>query len=193
MGRFLYNNILSFNKGIVCESTKQADISKFLQQSDSGRDKTMSEKMKFTYLQRFLIKWQTRSLGSRIDTLMLIVSVLVYMGRPNIEAQLEQARIIINKMIKPLNLASKVFDRVVIWVDEYAKDEKLYMQHRDRAFNAVVQDIQFYSIVLDILKDKGYETQRDIIRSVIQKAYDEEFTISRDNKRMLEYQEQTFR
>lgn len=193
MGRFLYNNILSFNKGIVCESTKQADISKFLQQSDSGRDKTMSEKMKFTYLQRFLIKWQTRSLGSRIDTLMLIVSVLVYMGRPNIEAQLEQARIIINKMIKPLNLASKVFDRVVIWVDEYAKDEKLYMQHRDRAFNAVVQDIQFYSIVLDILKDKGYETQKDIIRSVIQKAYDEEFTISRDNKRMLEYQEQTFR
>lgn len=115
------------------------------------------------------------------------------MGRPNIEAQLEQARIIINKMIKPLNLASKVFDRIVIWVDEYAKDERLYMQHRDRAFNAVVQDIQFYSIVLDILKDKGYETQRDIIRSVIQKAYDEEFTISRDNKRMLEYQEQTFR
>lgn len=153
----------------------------------------MSEKIKFTYLQRFLIKWQTRSLGSKIDTLMLIVSVLVYMGRPNIEAQLEQARIIINKMVKPPNLASKVFDRIVIWVDEYAKDERLYMQHRDRAFNAVVQDIQFYSIVLDILKDKGYETQRDIIRSVIQKAYDEEFTISRDNKRMLEYQEQAFR
>ncbi|WP_095294436.1 hypothetical protein [Helicobacter sp. 13S00482-2] len=153
----------------------------------------MRERIKFTYLQKFLIKWQTRSLGSKIDTLMLLLSVLVYMGRPNIEAQLEQARIIINKMVKPSNLASKVFDRIVIWITEYAKDEKLYMQDRDRAFNAVVQDIQFYSIVLDILKDKSYQTQRDIIRSVIQKAYDEEYTIAPESKRILEYQEQAFR
>ncbi|MDO7252638.1 hypothetical protein [Helicobacter cappadocius] len=153
----------------------------------------MTEKIKFTYLQKLLIKWQTRSLGPKIDTLMLVLSVLVYMGRPNLEAQFEQARIIISKMVKPSNLASKIFDRIVICVSDYARDEKLYMQDRDRAFNAVVQDIQFYSIVLDILKDKGYETQRDIIRSVIQKAYDEEYIISNENKRMLEYQERTFR
>lgn len=151
------------------------------------------QKAKFTYLQKFLIKWQTRSLGSKIDILMLILPVLVYVGRPHLDEQLKQAKMIIDKTIKPANLALKVFDRVMICVSEYIKDEKLYMQDRERAFNAVVQDIQFYSIVLDMLKNDGYETQRDIIRSVVQKAYDEEYLISKKNKRILEYQEQAFK
>ncbi|PAF42652.1 hypothetical protein [Helicobacter sp. 11S03491-1] len=153
----------------------------------------MPDKTNFTYLQKFLIKWQTRSLGSKVDTLMIMLPVLVYMGRPHLENQLKQAKIIINKNIKPSNLAAKVFDRVVICVSEYAKDEKLYMQDRDKSFEIIVQDIQYYSIVLDMLKDSSYETQRDIIRSVVQKAYDEEYVISKENKRILEYQEHAFK
>ncbi|PAF48090.1 hypothetical protein BKH46_01910 [Helicobacter sp. 12S02634-8] len=148
---------------------------------------------KFTPIQKLLILWQTRSLGSKIDTLMLLFPVLVYLGRPDLDAQLKRAKALIDKMIKPNNLALKIFSRVMMRVGEYAKDEKTYMQDRDRAFDAVVGDIQLYAIVLDMLGDKGYETQRDILRSVIQKAYDEAYHISKENKRILEYQEQAFR
>lgn len=150
-------------------------------------------KKKFTSLEKLLIKWQTRSLGSRIDTLMLVLSVLVYMGRPHLQSQLDLAKGIIYRAIKPANLALKILERVKLTVIEYTKDEKLYMQDREKAFEAVVSDIQLYSIILDMLKDKGYETQREIIESVIQKAYDEAYTISEENKRILEYQEQAFK
>ncbi|PAF43612.1 hypothetical protein [Helicobacter sp. 11S02596-1] len=151
------------------------------------------QKMRFTYLQKFLIKWQTRSLGAKIDTLMLILPVLVYVGRPNLDGQFQHAKAVIDRIVKPTNLALKVFDRVKVAVSEYIHDEKIYMQDRERAFDAIVEDIQFYSIVLDMLQDKGCETQRDIIHSVVQKAYDEEYAINRENKRILEYQEQAFR
>lgn len=150
-------------------------------------------KKKFTSLEKFLIKWQTRSLGSKIDTLMLVLSVLVYIGRPHLQNQLDIAKEIIYKGIKPTNLALKVLERIKIRVSEYTKDEKFYMQDREKAFEAVVLDIQLYSVVLDMLKDKGYETQRDIIKSVIQKAYDETYVISKENKRILEYQEKAFK
>lgn len=150
-------------------------------------------KKKFTSLEKFLIKWQTRSLGSKIDTLMLVLSVLVYIGRPHLQNQLDIAKDIIYKGVKPANLALKVLERIKIRVGEYTKDEKFYMQDRDKAFEAVVLDIQLYSVVFDMLKDKGYETQRDIIKSVIQKAYDETYTISKENKRILEYQEKAFK
>ncbi|WP_095269458.1 hypothetical protein [Helicobacter sp. 13S00477-4] len=151
------------------------------------------QKAQFSYIEKFLIKWQTRSLGTKIDTTIIILSVLVYIGRPDLEGQLDRAKGIVKNIIKPQNLALKIFDRIMIRVLEYTKDEKIYMQDRDKALNAIVQDIQFYSIVLDMLDGKGCDTQRDIIRSVVQKTYDEEYCISAENKRILEYQEQAFR
>lgn len=153
----------------------------------------MSEKRNFSWIEKLLIKWQTRSLGQKIHTLMLILSVLVYMGRPNFDERFKQSKSIINKMVKLSNLASKVYDRVVILVSEYAKDEKIYMQNRDKAIKAIVEDIQLYGIVLDMLKDKKYDIQREMINARVQKVYDDTYKISNENKRILEYQEQNFK
>ena len=72
------------------------------------------EYKKFSFIEAYIIRWKTRSLGADIDALILIVSVLAYMGRNDLGQQLERAREIIEERVRLNTMRHIIFDRVML-------------------------------------------------------------------------------
>ncbi|WP_304207522.1 hypothetical protein [Helicobacter canis] len=149
------------------------------------------EYRKFSFVETIIIRWKTRSLGADIDALILIVSVLVYMGRNALEQQLERAREIIQERVRLNAMAHIIFERAQVEIARYMADEELYIKARNKMFEEIIHNIQLYGIVLDMLPGEANASKLQIVRSVIQKAYDEEFMLNSEAKRLLEAQEKT--
>lgn len=146
---------------------------------------------RFSSFETFLIRWKTRSLGTHIDALILILSVLVYMGRSELETQLSRAREIIYSRVRLGTAAQIVYERVEVELAQYMQNEELYIKARNRMFEVIISDIQLYGIALDMLQDERDSHKLQIVRSVVQKAYDEQFSLDKEAKRLLEAQEKT--
>ncbi len=144
---------------------------------------------KFSRIQKFIIRWKTRSLGEDIDVVILVLSVLVYMGRANIQKQLDKSKEVIDKKFKAPNMAHMIFERVVVEVAEFTNSESEYIKQRDKAFSEITQDIQLYLLVIEMLGDVENASNLNIVESVIQKAYDEKYSLTLESKRILESQE----
>ena len=82
------------------------------------------EYRKFSFVETIIIRWKTRSLGADIDALILIVSVLVYMGRNTLEQQLERAREIIQERVRLNAMAHIIFERAQVEIARYMADEE---------------------------------------------------------------------
>lgn len=149
------------------------------------------EYRKFSFVETIIIRWKTRSLGADIDALILIVSVLVYMGRNALEQQLERAREIIEERVRLNAMRHIIFERAQVEIARYMADEELYIKARNKMFEEIIHNIQLYGIVLDMLPGEANASKLQIVRSVIQKAYDEEFVLNSEAKRLLEAQEKT--
>lgn len=149
------------------------------------------EYKKFSFIEAYIIRWKTRSLGADIDALILIVSVLAYMGCNDLGQQLERAREIIEERVRLNTMRHIIFDRVQVELARYMADEEMYIKARNKMFEEITHNIQLYGIVLDMLPGQANASKLQIVRSVIQKAYDEEFMLNGEAKRLLEAQEKT--
>ncbi|BCZ17467.1 Hypothetical protein NHP190003_07490 [Helicobacter sp. NHP19-003] len=143
-------------------------------------------------VRKWLIKWKTRSLGKRLNIYILILSVLLFSDRCNLQAQLEKAKNYLEGILNA-RLASWVFDRICVNVADYALDEHLYLKDRMRVFELLVQNIQLYQIVLDIWDDEMYQDQKDILKIAVQNAYDKRYSLDAESQRVLTYQMRLFK
>ncbi|GMB91444.1 hypothetical protein [Helicobacter ailurogastricus] len=143
-------------------------------------------------VRKWLIKWQTRSLGKRLNVYILILSVLLFSDRCNLQAQLEKAKNYLEGILSG-RLASRVFERICVNVADYALDEHLYLKDRMRVFELLVQNIQLYHIVLDMWDDEIYQDQRDILKIAVQNAYDKRYSLDAESQRALSYQMRLFK
>ncbi|WP_407381188.1 hypothetical protein [Helicobacter sp.] len=146
---------------------------------------------RFSSFETFLIRWKTRSLGTQIDALILILSVLVYMGRDELEQQLEHAKTIIYSRVRLGTMAQIIYERVEVELAQYMQNEELYIKVRNKMFEVIISDIQLYGIALDLLQGEQNAHKLQIVRSVVQKAYDEQFILDKEARRLLEAQEKT--
>ena len=58
-----------------------------------------------------------------------------------------------------------------------------------KVFEEIVRDIQLYGIVLDMLQGEKDISKLQLVRSVVQKSYDDEYQLTKEAKRILEAQE----
>ena len=72
---------------------------------------------------------------------------------------------------------------------KYKNDEKYYIQDRSKAFDIVLQNIQLYSVVIDILDDPMFAHLLQAFDERIKEGYDKEYTLNADGKRVLSFQE----
>ncbi|WP_163533200.1 hypothetical protein [Helicobacter suis] len=142
-------------------------------------------------IKKWIIKWQTRSLGKRLNVDILILSVLLFSDRFNLQAQLERAKHYLEKTINPC-LVCRVFDRICVNLMDYAADEHLYLKDRGRVFELLVQNIQLYHVVLDMWEEEDYQDQRDILKVAVQNAYDKRYNLDAESQRFLTYQTRIF-
>lgn len=144
---------------------------------------------RFSRIQKFIVRWKTRSLGSDVDALILVMSVLIYMGRNDLEERFACAKEIINTRFKQPGIGAVIYERIEVEVAEFLANEALYIRARDKVFEEIVRDIQLYGIVLDMLQGDKDASKLQLMRSVVQKSYDDEYQLNKEAKRLLEAQE----
>ncbi|WP_104751261.1 hypothetical protein [Helicobacter salomonis] len=138
-------------------------------------------------IKKWLIQWQTRHLGKKLNAQVLIFGVLIFSNQNDLDSQLEKLKTYLSQKL-PSRLASKVFARVLLHVTHYGLDEDLYLKDRARVFELLVGNIQLYGLVLDIWDEPLYANQRDILKIAVQNAYDKRYHLDTQNQRALAYQ-----
>lgn len=144
----------------------------------------------FSRIKRFIIKWETRSLGADIDRLIAILPCVIYADKARIDILLARTQEGLKKYLKQNTyMLSRILDRIIIRLLKYKNDEKYYIQDRSKAFDIVLQNIQLYSVVIDILDDPMFAHLLQAFDERIKEGYDKEYTLNADGKRVLSFQE----
>ncbi|HIY44693.1 MAG TPA: hypothetical protein IAA23_06680 [Candidatus Helicobacter avistercoris] len=148
----------------------------------------MLEQYKLGMIQYLFVKWQTRSLGAKVDKMMFLLPVCICMaGEKNIDKSTQNAKKIINRHIKPRRLALQVFYRVMYKARRYFQDNELFEQNRQKLYDLITQHIQLFSLVLDVYEDIPIEIER--MSRIVRENYDEAFKLPEETARLLMYQE----
>ncbi|RDU68151.1 hypothetical protein CQA62_06465 [Helicobacter cholecystus] len=148
----------------------------------------MLEQYRLGFIQYLFVKWQTRSLGIKIDKMIFLLPVCICIaGEKNLEKCIQNTRKILNRHIKSRRLAFQVFRRVMHNARRYFNDSELFEQNRQKLYDLLTQHIQLFSLVLDIYEDIPIEVER--MSQIVRKNYDEAFKLPEESARLLMYQE----
>lgn len=141
---------------------------------------------KFNVLSALFIKYQTRAMGYRVDRLMIILSAICFLNLE--ESTLQKAKAHLIKSVKPENLALKLFDRLNINLSEFIKDPQLYEIALKKSLDIFTQDIQLFSIAIDILENSSL----DFLEDRVKRQYDTSFHMNKKSKSLLDFQEKYY-
>lgn len=138
--------------------------------------------------ERLLIKWQTRSLGVRVERMMTLLPVFVCIGgNENFEKVVSNTRKVIFRHIKSKRLAMMIFKRVMYKAKQYSENSELLSEKKQKIYEMITQNIQMFSLVLDVLDGIDRELQRSTM--IVKRNYEEEYSLPIETKRLLNYQE----
>lgn len=143
---------------------------------------------KYSFIDRIFIRLQTRALGNKFDRLFILLPAIINLNNINQQIALERTKQYLLENYTPKNLALKIYDRVVLRLLEYKKDKDLYQLDRKRAFDILAQNIQLLQLVDTILDDSIIE-QKENVKNIVRKMYDENYKIDSKTKNLLQFQE----
>lgn len=143
---------------------------------------------KYSFIDRIFIKLQTRALGAEYERLFIVLPVLIFMNTNNQERVLANAKRYLLDNVKPKNLALKIYDRVMLRLFSYKRDNTSYIQDRNKAFAIFKQHIQLFGIVDKIL-DESCADVREMLEDIVRKQYDETYNIKDHALNLLKFQE----
>ncbi|MFP6190686.1 hypothetical protein ACLGC1_00410 [Helicobacter pylori] len=146
--------------------------------------------IKMSYFMRLLIKWRTRSLSHKMMTLVQILSILALASKASEDLE-EQLKKIKDYIYRTLNakIAPDVYNRVLILVNEYCANEELFDKESVKISDLLIQDIQLYALVDEMLTEDKYQVQHTILKGIIKRKYDEAYSLNSEDRILLEYQE----
>ncbi|TLD97583.1 hypothetical protein LS71_002215 [Helicobacter jaachi] len=136
--------------------------------------------------ERLWLKFELRSVDKYTESIMNILPVLLFMQKEQLPKWLDKLPSILSQYIKP-HLVARVFSAIVLKLQEYTKNEQLFIQNRHKALECIAQNIQLYGLVLDMLSQDSHSL--NIIEQVVRKKFDKDYELSKENLRLLAYQE----
>lgn len=141
---------------------------------------------KYSFIDRIFIRLQTRALGLKFDRLFIILPVLINSNLADKYKAIDNTKQYLLDTITPKNLALKTYDRVILRLLEYKKDNNLFIQDRKKAFEIFSQNIQLCEMIFRILSDES--VKKEFI-SIIRKLFDSFYEIDENTKNLLRFQE----
>ncbi|WP_104748681.1 hypothetical protein [Helicobacter cetorum] len=146
--------------------------------------------VKLSWFKCFIIKWRTRSLSNKITTMIQILSILALASKANedLEKQLKKVKVYIDKNFNS-TISTDIYDRVLVLVSEYCSNEELFDKECARISENIVQDIQLYGLVDEMLREDKYQVQCTVLRGMVRREYDKRYVLNSEGKILLEYQE----
>lgn len=151
---------------------------------------TLLERYKYSLIDKIIIKIHTRALGVKFDRLFVILPVLITMSESN-NIIIENVKNYLTQTIKPLNLANKVYDRVILRLLQYRNENELYLQDRQKMLEILSQNIQLY-VMVDEIFAYNFDDLKKNIEDFIKKQYDEAYKIDDKTKILLAFQEKYY-
>lgn len=142
---------------------------------------------KFGFFERLLLKIELQSADKNTERLLILLPVLLYMRKDDLESLLKVLPQILKSYLQP-HLIQRVFSRVVIKLQEYSKNNKLFIQERQKAFECLSQNIQLYTLATDLFGTEHQQTLR-LIEQIVRKRFDKDYQLDSTNLRLLAYQE----
>lgn len=142
---------------------------------------------KFGFFERLWLKIELQSADKNTERLLILLPVLLYMRKDHLESLLKVLPQILKSYLQP-HLIQRVFSRVVIKLQEYSKNNKLFIQERQKAFECLSQNIQLYTLATDLFGAEHQQTLR-LIEQIVRKRFDKDYQLDSTNLRLLAYQE----
>ncbi len=151
----------------------------------------MLEQYEMGMLEYFFVKWQTRSLGVKLDKMISILPVFVCIGaNENLEKSIQNVRKILFSHIRSKRIADMVFKRIMFKAKKYCDNQETFYEVKQKTYEMITQNIQIFSLVLDALD--GIDRELGRVCMIVKKNYEEAFDMSAETKRLLEYQERRY-
>lgn len=151
----------------------------------------MLEEYRLGFFERTWIKWQTRSLGSKLDKMIILLPVFVKIGaNENLERTIQNIRKIVFTHVRSRRIAVMVFRRIMFKAKKFFENEESFYEAKQRAYEMITQNIQMFSLVMDALDGIDRELGRSMM--IVKKNYEESFELPAETKRLLRYQEKRY-
>lgn len=146
------------------------------------------ESYKYSFLERLWLKLEAHSADKNTEHITMILPVLLFMQKKELEIRLDTLPQILESYLKP-HLIQRVFSHIVIKLQEYTQDEEVFMQERQEAFECLCQNIQLYTLVIDMFNNQEDNHSFELIKQVVRKKFDEDYELNQESLRLLAYQE----
>ncbi len=146
------------------------------------------ESYHYGFLEKLWLKIEARSMDKNTEGIVLLLPVLLFMQKEQLESLLDELPKILSSYLKP-HLVQRVFAHIVLKLKEYTKNEQLFIQERQRAFECLAENIQLYAIVLDMFDSNKSPDSLDLIEQIVRKKFDKDYQLDKKNLRLLHYQE----
>lgn len=144
----------------------------------------------FSFLERFLIRWETRSLGANIDRLIAILPCIIYADKLHQDFLFAHCKKVLEEFLKPSTYSiPRIMDRILLRMQEFHQDEKLYLQDRARVVDILMQDMQLYGVIIDMYSAPQFLHLLKVFQSLLQEKYDKEYMLDPRGRRILSFQE----
>ncbi|WP_027326686.1 hypothetical protein [Helicobacter pametensis] len=151
----------------------------------------MLDQYNLGFLERTLIKWQTRALGPKFEKMIILLPVFVRIGgNENLERCVQNVRRIIFTHIKSRRVAVMVFRRIMFRAKKYYDNEESFYEAKQKVYEMITQNIQMFSLVLDALEGIDRELGRSMM--IVKRNYEEAFEMTSETRRLLKYQERRY-
>lgn len=147
------------------------------------------ESYTYGFLDKLWLKLESRSSDRKTENLVMILPVLLFMQKEQLEVLLDNLPKLLSNYLKP-HLVRRVFHRIVLRLKKYTKNEQLFIQDRQKAIECIAANIQLYALVIDLLQENTDEL--DMIEQIVRKKFDKDHLLSKENTRLLAYQEKHF-
>lgn len=150
------------------------------------------ESYHYSTIKRMWLWFEMRSLNNDTKQIITLISVILFMEKDRLESLLDALPDILRPYLKA-HLMQRVFNRIILKLQKYKKNQEIFMQDRDRIFDYLVSNIQLYALVLDIFAGKEKSPNLNIIEQIVRKKFDKNYQLNRANLRLLSYQEKYYR
>jgi hypothetical protein len=137
------------------------------------------------FLQRLLLHWETRHLDEKIERIITIFAATIYFDRVIYSEEIEIVKEKLNTLIPNPAKADVIYERVRLKTEEYIEHPELFEEDLKLAVKYLIDDIQLYSIVKDILDaDRSNNPdEEEQLEKLIKEEYDRQYHYNKGESR----------
>lgn len=116
----------------------------------------MSDSIKINFKKNFfkklIIDFKFHHISSKLQELVKILSVSIFLDREIHQAELKTARELLENFTEDRELIEIMFEKIELNLDRYIEDEWEFIKDKEEIVKAVIEDIQLYQFVIQIFE-----------------------------------------